>query len=265
MLPPCDAYQSCLRLKTAKLHLAAAVWFVCALYLATLTAAAQRTVAEQYLFQALNTSRSAAGLPLLVWSDQLTAAAAQHAERMRLEGSLEHQLDREADLAQRAAVSGVRFSLIAENIGVAPSAAELHDLWFQSRGHRENMLEPEANAVGIALVESNGEYWAVEDFARILADLSLPQQEARVRDLLEQAGVPATTTSAARAMCRTSTGYVGNTPAFVMRYNGTELQRLPSSLLSRLQRGRIGSAAVGACESPSSTFRSYSIAVALYR
>ena len=238
---------------------------MCALIASTEVADAQRTVAEQYLFQALNESRSAAGLPALVWSDQLTAAAAQHAERMRREAAVEHQFAREADLPERAADTGVRFSLIAENIAVAHNPAELHDMWFRSEGHRENMLEPSATAVGIALVQSNGEYWAVEDFARTLSNLSLPQQEGRVSQLLLQAGVRAGGTAAAREMCRMSSGYVGATPAFVMRFNATDLQHLPNQLLARLQRGRISSAAVGACEYPGSAFSTYSIAVALYR
>lgn len=226
---------------------------------------AQRTVAEQYLFTALNSSRAEAGLPALRWSDRLTAAAAAHADAMHRADMVAHQLDREGDLPERAAASGTRFSAIAENIGVGGSAPELHGMWLQSASHRENMLDPAVDAVGISVLESNGDVWAVEDFARTVDDLSLREQERQVSRLLRSAGLAAAPSDAARTMCEQPTGYVGVRPLFIMRFNATALTTLPPALLDRIGQGRASQATVGACSYPQDGFSSYSIAVALYR
>lgn len=226
---------------------------------------AQKTVAEQYLFAALNNSRAAAGLPALHWSDRLTAVAREHADAMRQADTVAHQLDSEADLPERAAASGTRFSVIAENIGVGGSAPELHGMWLQSPSHRENMLDPSVNAVGISVVESHGDVWAVEDFVRIVDDLSLREQERQVAGLLRSAGLTAAPSGDARAMCEQSTGFVGARPLFVMRYNATALNALPPELLERIGQGRASQATVGACTYAQEGSSSYSIAVALYR
>ncbi|MGI4757790.1 MAG: CAP domain-containing protein [Janthinobacterium lividum] len=226
---------------------------------------AQRTVAEQYLFQALNASRQEAGLPALGWSDQLRQAAAQHADAMRDEQSMAHQLDHEPELSDRVSASGLRFFAVAENLGTGPTALELHRMWLQSPGHRGNMLDPDLNAVGIAVSWSGGELWAVEDFAGTSAEMPLAEQESRVQQLLQATGISTVATEAARSMCQQSNGYVGTRPAFVMRFNATGLSELPVELLDRIGRGKVSQAAVGACQYPQHGFSSYSIAVALYR
>lgn len=230
-----------------------------------LPAAAQHSVAEQYLFSALNASRASAGLPRLAWNEALTRAAAQHAEWMSRKAVVAHRLEQEADLPERAAANGVRFSAIAENVGVSPSAVDMQDMWAHSEAHRENMLDPAVNSVGIAVRQQGDELWAVEDFATTSASLTLTEQEGRVNHLLRDRGIRSMGTEDARAMCRVSTGYVGRRPDFVMRFNATELTHLPALLEERLHRGGLSQAAVGACDSVQGSFAVYSVAVALYR
>lgn len=225
---------------------------------------AQQTVAEQYLFAALNNSRVAVGLPALRWDNRLTAAAAVHADAMRRARTMSHQLQAEPDLPERAAVTGSRFSAVAENIGVGSSAPVLHGMWMQSQHHRDNILDPAVDAVGIAVRERDGAVWAVEDFARTVPDVSLPEQEQRVVALLHSVGLLASPSNAARAMCEQDTGFVGRPPMFVVRYNATALTTLPSELLERIRHGTASQATVGACERPGQSFSTYNIAVALY-
>ncbi|MGI4853625.1 MAG: CAP domain-containing protein [Janthinobacterium lividum] len=226
---------------------------------------AQHSVAEQYLFSALNASRAAAGLPCLAWSDELTRAAKQHADWMSREAVVAHRLDQEADLPERAASNGARFSAVAENVGVSASAVDMQEMWEHSADHRQNMLDPAVNSVGIAVRQQGDEVWAVEDFASTSTALALLEQEDQVRRLLLTSGMRSAGTADARAMCRTPSGYVGRRPDFVMRFNATELTHLPAELEARLRRGGLSNAAVGACDYPQSSFASYSIAVALYR
>ena len=229
--------------------------------------AQQRTVAEQYLFEAVNASRATAGLPALTWSDSLTRAAATHAELMRKEDSLSHQFDQEPDLPERVSSNGTRFTVIAENVGLSESAVELHNSFMSSPDHRDNILDANVNTVGISVREERGELWAVEDFARTVVELSYDEQERLVEALLKATGLKKVdATGTARDTCRMTTGFAGDRPAFVLRFTSADLTRLPQQLMLRLAQGGIGEAAVGACEARTiKTFSGYSIAVVLYR
>jgi hypothetical protein len=122
-------------------------------------------------------------------------------------------------------------------------------------------------AVGISVVVSGRQLWAVEDFAKDVVSMSLDEQERQVGQLLVDTGLPSVMVSdEARATCAQSSGFVGSRPAFVMRYTASDLNGLPAQLTARLAQGGVTGAAVGACASAErSDFSSYNIAVVLYR
>ncbi len=225
---------------------------------------AQRTVAEQYLAFSVNEERAAMGLPQLAWNAPLAVVAHRHAERMAAANMMSHQLRGEPELRDRAATTGTNFPLLAENVGVGPSPAEMHRALMESPHHRENILDPKVNSVGIAVVFSRGSLWVVEDFALDLPRIALTDQERRVAGLVQQTGLlEVIPTPEAREMCGMSSGFVGTRPAFTMRYTADSLDRLPDELLARLSQGRVAWAAVGACNQPTSGL--YNLAVVLYR
>jgi hypothetical protein len=158
--------------------------------------------------------------------------------------------------------------LITENVAEASNSALIHDLWMKSEGHRANLLDPNVDSVGIAVVQKNGQLYAVEDFARTVVSLSIDQQEAAVGGLLTAAGLRLGTTGKqdARQTCTISTGYVGSRqPWFVMRYTASSLDRLPDQLTSKLATGKYHEAVVGACVTGKETpFTSYNVAVMLF-
>ena len=226
-----------------------------------------QNISEQYLLQAANQERAGRGLQVLKIDEHLALAARQHAYEMVKHGTISHQFPGEPDLAQRAGDSGAHFSLITENVAEASNSALIHDLWMKSAGHRANLLDPQVDAVGIAVVQDHGQLYAVEDFARTVARLPLDQQEAAVGALLATAGIAVRPASRdARVTCALSTGYAGaRQPWFVMRYTSASLDRLPEELSARLATGRYHTAEVGACVSGKQTpFTSYSVAVLLY-
>ena len=242
--------------------------FLCLAFLIAAAAHAQQhTIAEQYLFQSINQERAAYGLPALTWSRPLTHAAQYHAMQMRAANGISHQFQGEADLAARAAATGTKFSRVAENVATSGSIIEMHTALMNSPHHRENILDPAVNSIGISVVQSGRQLWGVEDFARDVPEMSYLQQEAQVAQLVLNAGVANVEPNPlAREMCRMSTGFTGNRPAFVMRYTASELNRLPSQLTQRIAQGHVTSAAVGACATQEkSDFTSYNIAVVLYR
>ncbi len=226
-----------------------------------------QTVSEQYLLAAANQDRMAHQLQPLKIDDRLALAARTHAYLMAEHRGISHQFAGEDDLAKRAGDSGAHFSLITENVAEASNSALIHELWMNSAGHRANLLDPMVDSVGIAVVQKNGQLYAVEDFARTVAQLSIGQQEAQVADLLAAAGLmPGGNKADARQTCTMSTGYVGTRqPWFVMRYTASSLDRLPPELASRLATGKYHEAVVGACVTGKQTpFTSYSLAVMLF-
>ncbi len=222
--------------------------------------------AERTLFDALNRERSAQGLPALQWDDSLAAAAREHAARMAQKNILSHQLPGEPPVQDRATRAGARFTLIAENIAVAPNPAIIHSAWMQSPHHRENILDPELNVVGIAVVKGGDGLFAVQDFSQAVANLNLSQQEHQVLGSLNARGLRATqVTSDARKTCELERGYTGSRPLSVVRYETADLTKLPDDLEQKLRSGRYRSAAVGACQGgQDSGFTRFRIAVVLY-
>jgi hypothetical protein len=165
----------------------------------------------------------------------------------------------------------VPFSVISENVAQAPSVVQIHDMWMHSEHHRENLLDPAVDSVGISVIERGGELYAVEDFAKTVRSVSLEEQETAIATLVAEAGRielanDPDTVSAARKTCSMSTGFAGNPkPWFVMRFTSDSLTHLPKELTSRMASGRYRQAAVGACPgSAQSPFTSYTFAVLLY-
>jgi hypothetical protein len=228
------------------------------------------TVAEQYLLSAANQERAALGLKPLHRDPRLARAAGQHAREMAAHAGISHQFPGEPELTQRAASNGAHFSVVAENVGQAPSVIKLHQLWMSSEHHRDNLLEPSVDAIGISVVASGPELYAVEDFAKTVRSYSLAEQESAIASLLAQPGglavdLSPTTTSAARQTCAMETGYAGpRRPWFVVRFTSDSLSELPGELKERVATGRFHQAAVGACTAPSGPFAAYNLAVLLY-
>jgi Cysteine-rich secretory protein family len=248
------------------LRVVASLLFCCALSPAHAQAI---SVAEQYLFQAANAERAQRGLPTLRWDAALYRAARLHAQQMASRASISHQYPGEPELADRGKNAGAKFSVIAENVAEAGTAVRIHDAWMNSPGHRENLLDPRVDAVGISVLERDGQLYAVQDFERSVATLSLDDQEKVVARLMLAAGrikiLPES--DDARRTCAMSKGYAGpREPNFVTHFTAGDLSRIPDSLVAQIQSGRYLEASVGACALKNGgAFTTYNIAVMLYQ
>jgi uncharacterized protein YkwD len=220
---------------------------------------------DKLLLDAANRERSAAGLAPLKWDDALAAAARQHAEVMVSQNLLLHQCLDEPPLDQRAARAGAIFSMIAENIAVGPNPETIHKEWMHSSGHRKNILNADVTAVGIATMRGSGGLFAVQDFSRSVEALSLEQQEERVVSLLKANGLPVVDSTAdARKTCNMDRGFDGAPASFVIRFEVTDLNKLPGDLLKKVKSRAYRKASVGACRGGDIRgFTRYRIAVLL--
>ena len=226
-----------------------------------------QNLSEQYLLAAANQERSTRGLEPLQYEPHLLLAANKHALEMARRREISHQFPGEIGLAERAEQAGAHFSLVTENVAEASNAALIHDLWMSSAGHRANLVDPHVNAVGIAVVQSHGQLYAVEDFARTVADTSLGDQESTVAGMLSKLGLHVSAGGEdARQTCALPSGFAGTRrPWFVMRYTSADLHLLPDELTARLQTGKYHEAEVGACiAEKQGPFSSYNLAILLY-
>ncbi|MGA7339634.1 MAG: CAP domain-containing protein [Terracidiphilus sp.] len=230
-----------------------------------------RSEAEQ-IFALANQARVQAGVGRLEWDPALAIAALDHCRRMAYEGPIAHQYQGEPDLTARAANAGAHFGLIEENVAIGPSGAEIHNEWMNSPGHRYNLLSPDVDRVGVAVVSSRGVLYAVADYAHGVPMLSAPQVEARVAGLIRVSGVAILPyPTLARVACPFDSGLPGRPNGapqarFIMRWQDSDLSRLPQALVDRLSSGNYRQAAIGSCPAQGlqGSFTAYRVAVLLY-
>jgi uncharacterized protein YkwD len=222
---------------------------------------------ERFLFDSTNRERATRGLPEISWDDALAASAAQHADQMADRQTLSHQFPGEPNLASRVVQAGASFIALAENVALAPTAAELHTEWMNSPPHRANLLDPDLNMIGIAVVARDGELYAVEDFSHAVPALTIEQQEARLASIAKARGLqPLGDHEEARRACATGQEPAGGTRAFyLMRFDTASLDDFPDALNRTIASRRYHQAAIGACTSNRADgFGGYRVAVLLF-
>jgi uncharacterized protein YkwD len=235
-----------------------------------------QNVAEQYLLQRTNQHRAEHHLAPLAWDPALARAAQTHALRIvqevnRRPGPAEHQYPGEPALLARASQAGAHFSTISENVaGNGQSAAELDVAWMNSPVHRANILDPKLNAVGIAVVQSRGLLYAVEDFARNVPALTPGDAQARAEQALLSHGIRLEPSAQARAdarhACSSQSAVAPSEPALLMQWEGPDLSQLPATILPQLHAGRTRTVAIASCPTtrPTQGFTTYHIAILIY-
>jgi Cysteine-rich secretory protein family len=229
----------------------------------SLFAQSEPTQQEQQLVDELNRSRSEAGLSPLKIDPHLTEAAREHSRRMAKRRKLGHVLPGEPSVADRIAATGLTFNRSGENVAYHSEFNGLHPQWMASEGHRENILEPRYNAVGIGVVQSSdGLYWATQDFAHVLQQRSADEAEdlvaKRFAQLRKTAGTPALARVSSdelhNAAC--TMGKSGLNPKrvlampgvhYAVTYRNSRPEELPSSARELADERSLKKFGVGAC------------------
>lgn|GEM_PF-290743 len=237
---------------------------------AQLSVPANVKVGERLLFILANQERLQRGLNALRWDDALYSSAHYHATWMARRADISHQFPGEPDLSARASKLGAQFSVVAENIAIVNEIHSAHDEWMKSPGHRENLLDPRLDSVGIAFEIRNGRFYVVQDFSRAVTTLSFQQQEQHIAQMLRDTGLvvydTTQATDAARRTCDLDTGWAGPTkPNFTMRWISGDLNTVPGELNRQLATGKYTTAWVGACKAKDTAgFAAYSLVVMLF-
>jgi uncharacterized protein YkwD len=118
------------------------------------------TAAALDLFNRLNDERQARGLAPLTWDPNL-AAYATHWSRVMGNSDMHH--------SNIGSLLGP-YNYVGENIAMGSAgvpASALHVNWMHSQGHRDNILAPGFQHIGVGVYcAPNGSIWATEDFGR---------------------------------------------------------------------------------------------------
>ena len=233
----------------------------------SLPAQSRDPAAERTLFLLTNQIRADHHLAPLAWDPALAVAAHAHALYLAGDrGQLEHQYPGEPDLLTRAAQAGASFHAISENLARGnTSPTNLEQLWMSTPVHRANILDPQFNAVGIAVLDQSGVLFAVQDFSRSAVPFTRNAIEAHVQQLLHNQGLASVTISQlARTACEQ---HASTAPGalLLIAWDG-DTSQLPEVLLEHLHHTSFHAAVVGACPSatPDTSFAAARVAVLLF-
>lgn len=110
------------------------------------------------MLQLTNEDRADKERRALRLNEKLSRYARRHSREMAEQGQLFHT----PDLADK--LSGVDWTIGAENIGMGPSLEALEDAFMASRPHRRNILRAGFARTAIGVVESDGTFWVTVIF-----------------------------------------------------------------------------------------------------
>jgi uncharacterized protein YkwD len=129
---------------------------------------------EVQLADLVNQTRAEKGLPPLSVDPRLTDAARKHDELMADSGALSHQFPGEPPLQQRIDEENIPTDLEAENVGWDVNVVSAHQSLVDDPPHLRNILDPECNVVGIAVIRRGNHVFVTEDFAHKVPEKSQP-------------------------------------------------------------------------------------------
>jgi Cysteine-rich secretory protein family len=223
------------------------------------------------IVQLINQARATFKAGPLQWDAALAEAASQHGLRMAAEESIQHQYGGEPAVAERALQAGAHFSLIAESVAAGSSPDDIQSRWMRSPDDRANLLNPQIDRVGVAVIASHDALYVVADLERAVPALTQSQVEAAIAGLLRHSGIAVLRDpTAARDTCVTdetlSSAEVGRHPGFVLRWQDSDMTTLPQALVEQIKTPKYSEAAVGSCppQNVNGPFTTYRVAVLLY-
>lgn len=123
------------------------------------------TDGEAAILAYINEARTAAGLAPVAWDPLLSRVARSHALDMIANRYFGHISATDGTPARRANKGGVRFTRLGENLAGNSDLADAHRMLMDSPTHRANILDPDFQRVGLAVVRG-GPYglMIVEEF-----------------------------------------------------------------------------------------------------
>ena len=127
---------------------------------------------EKALFIYINQERRQRQLPQLEFSPPLTSLARKHSRDMAARSKVSHFSSSGDTYTDRLISQNFFFKSNGENVAFSDTfdAEYIHQSFMESPGHRENILEPNLDLVGIGVFyKENQGYYVTEDFLQTFA------------------------------------------------------------------------------------------------
>lgn len=116
---------------------------------------------ERITLHVTNAVRALHGQPPLSYCEKAARSARLHSEDMAARGYFNHNTPEGVTSSQRMKNQGIRYSTCGENIAAGYlNAFELVDGWYNSSGHRSNMLSGGFDYLGVGIAKSDDGYGA---------------------------------------------------------------------------------------------------------
>jgi len=144
---------------------------------------------ERALFGSINKEREARNLPAVRLSPALSDLARKHSAEMAGLGRLDHESAGGGFLNERLDRARIANALNAENVARSNSfdPGLIHQALMNSEGHRENILLPDVDEVGIGVARGpGGDYFVTQDFIRSVTWLDEADVRAAILGVLDE-------------------------------------------------------------------------------
>ena len=119
------------------------------------------------MFQKVNEERRKLAIKELVFDKNLVPVARSHAKDMWGRKYFAHVSPEGEDVGDRLQKFKISYTYAGENLALAPTTATAHTGLMNSKGHRENILDPRFTKLGIGVID-NGIYGKM--FVQVFTD-----------------------------------------------------------------------------------------------
>ena len=129
------------------------------------------TAFSKLCYYATNAVRAINGVPPLAWNDTLIQLATAHSRDMAENNYLDHVDSAGLTPTQRIKATGIKWRACAENVdgGLRDPFAAVNDWYRSAKGHRETMIDPGYNCIGVGFAFKAGTKYGIygtQDYLR---------------------------------------------------------------------------------------------------
>lgn len=112
------------------------------------------TDSEIRMVELINSERVNGALPPYRVEEDLTIIARDHSSDMIERSYFSHVNPDGNDVAGRARIKGIPYTIIGENLAYAPHVQSAHDGLMESKDHRRNILDTTFTRIGIGVIDA---------------------------------------------------------------------------------------------------------------
>jgi uncharacterized protein YkwD len=125
-----------------------------------------QATAEDKILELMNEKRVAAGLKPLISDNTLLQVARYKSNHMIQYNYFDHSTPQGTKYTDWLKAVGYQYTTAGENIAYNTyDAVELFNQWWNSTGHRANMMNASYTKVGIGVIQGDGKYMGTQEFS----------------------------------------------------------------------------------------------------